>query len=184
MLEWAIKKAAMLAFGFLFLTVLLTPLKNFTLNLLQEKTALTLEKNNLIAETDNGAAKQQVLDAYKSRICEEISNALGKISLKCGSISVTVDEDQDSERFGYVEQVYCEISAIEGAEGEQKESIEKVRVPEIVIDLHGIRVEKSDTEADAGETRKNEYTQKAAQAISELTGAEESRINVKWGGTT
>lgn len=172
-----IKKAAMLAFSFLFLTVLLLPLKNFTMDVIQQRTALRIEKNTLLSQTDGNTAEKQVMDQYKQRICEEITSALGKISLECTELSVTVDEKIDSAQFGYIQSVSCEIFQ---AQIENKDSIDKVKIPEIVIDLNGVRIGESKAEKEEQEKLQNEYQKKASAAISELTGADESRIYVKW----
>lgn len=176
-----IKKAAMLAFSFLFLTVLLLPLKNFTYEILGKRAELTLEKNLLLAETGENTAEKQVMERYKERIAEEIKAALSKSKLDCSNLIVVVDENGDSETFGYVTSVRCDILPVKE---EKKNTIEKVTVPEIVIDLHGIRVETKTEETEPDEAEKRSYEQKAAAVIAELTGAEKSHITVKWSDET
>lgn len=176
-----IKKAAMLAFSFLFLTVLLLPLKNFTYEILGKRAELTLEKNLLLAETGENTAEKQVMERYKERIAEEIKAALSKSKLDCSNLIVVVDENGDSETFGYVTSVRCDILPVKE---EKKNTIEKVTVPEIVIDLHGIRVETKTEETGPEEAEKRSYEQKAAAVIAELTGAEKSHITVKWSDET
>ena len=66
-----IKKAAMLAFGFLFLTTLLLPLKSFTSELLEGKSALALEKNTLLAQAEDSGMEKQIMEQYKERLGEE-----------------------------------------------------------------------------------------------------------------
>ena len=167
-----IKKAAMLALSFLFLTTLLLPLKNFTSELLEGKAAVNLE--------DSGMEKQ-IMEQYKERLSEEIASALEQQSIFCSNLSITVDEDIESETFGYVLSVSCSIS---GAEESAQNTIEKIRVPEIVIDLNGIRVEDANENASEQDAAQREMERRAAAVIAELTGAEESHINVKWSDAT
>lgn len=176
-----IKKAAMLAFSFLFLTVLLLPLKNFTSGLILEKTSLQIEKNTLLSQTEDSLAEKQVIERYKERIGEEIVSTLGKMSIACSDVTIAVDEDLNSETFGYVLSVACRISRPEEA---SKNAIGKVKVPEIVIDLNGVRLEDGTENQEEQEAARKEFIKKAAAAIAELTGAEEDRINVKWSEET
>ena len=167
-----IKKAAMLALAFLFLTILLLPLKDFTSNILSEKAALNIEEN---------AVQKQVMERYKERIGEEIRSSLGKMSIACSDITINVDEDPNSETFGYVLSIACSISHREEI---SKNTIEKVKVPEIVIDRNGVRLE-SETEGNSEqEAVRKEYEKKAAATIAELTGTAEEHINVKWSEKT
>ncbi len=176
-----IKKAAMLALGFLFLTVLLLPLKNFTSNIILEKAALNIEKNMLLSQTGENTAQERVMERYKERIGEEIVSTLGKMSLECSSVIVSVDEDSASETFGYVLSVSCSVSR---AEESSKNTIDKVKVPEIVIDLNGVRLQDGNDTPSEQEAQRKESMKQAAAAIAELTGAAEDRINVKWSEKT
>lgn len=173
----SIRNAAMLAFGFLFLTVLLPPLGNMAENFISEKTALELEKSALTAQITEDSVMRDIMARYKERIAEEIVSVLGKMSISCKNVSVSVDESQDSETFGYVLAVSCEIYA---SSDDRKGTVDKVTVPEISIDLGGIHVE-NDADKDA---EKNEYIQKmtksAVSTISEMTGAAAENIHVKW----
>ena len=176
-----IKKAAMLAFGFLFLTTLLLPLKSFTSELLEGKAALALEKNTLLAQAEDSGMEKQIMEQYKERLGEEIASTLEQQSIFCSNLSITVDEDIESETFGYVLSVSCSIS---GAGESAQNTIEKIRVPEIVIDLNGIRVEDANENASEQDAAQKEMERQAAAVIAELTGAEESHINVKWSDAT
>ena len=176
-----IKKAAMLALAFLFLTILLLPLKDFTSNILSEKAALNIEKNTLLLQTEENAVQKQVMERYKERIGEEIRSSLGKMSIACSDITINVDEDPNSETFGYVLSIACSISHREEI---SKNTIEKVKVPEIVIDRNGVRLE-SETEGNSEqEAVRKEYEKKAAATIAGLTGTAEEHINVKWSEKT
>ena len=172
-----IKKAAMLALAFLFLTILLLPLKDFTSNILSEKAALNIEKNTLLLQTEENAVQKQVMERYKERIGEEIRSSLGKMSIACSDITI----NPNSETFGYVLSIACSISHREEI---SKNTIEKVKVPEIVIDRNGVRLE-SETEGNSEqEAVRKEYEKKAAATIAELTGTAEEHINVKWSEKT
>ena len=176
-----IKKAAMLAFGFLFLTILLLPLKDFTSSILSEKAALNIEKNTLLSQTEENAVQKQVMERYKERIGEEIISSLEKMSIACSDITINVDEDPASDTFGYVLSIACRISHQEEI---SKNTIEKVKVPEIVIDLDGIRLESETEDNTEQEAVRKEYEKKAAATIAALTGTEEECINVKWSEET
>lgn len=172
-----IKNTAMLAFGFIFLTVLLPPLGNIAESFISERYALELEKNALTAQMAEGSVMGDIMAEYKKRISDEIVSALGKMSVSCKNVSVSVDESQNSETFGYVLAVSCEIYA---SSDEKKGSVDKVKVPEIIIDLDGIRIE-DDTDKDA---QQNEHIQSVTQSviktISDITGANAENIHVKW----
>ena len=75
-------------------------------------------------------------------------------------------------------------ATLSGAGESAQNTIEKIRVPEIVIDLNGIRVEDANENASEQDAAQKEMERQAAAVIAELTGAEESHINVKWSDAT
>ncbi len=174
-----LKNAAMLALGFLFLTVLMPPVRSLAEDLMSEKLILEAERDALAHVADEEDITSEIMKSYKERIAGEITASLAKISVSCENVSVTVDELADSETFGYVLAVSCDIYAEEEQSGG---STDRVTVPEIVIDLDGIRVE---NDADAGSDGKEsafirEMTAKAVNAIAAVTGTDTENIHVKW----
>lgn len=176
-----VKNAAMLAMGFLFLTILLPPLGNLAESFINERAVLEAEKNMLASQIDDDKALGDIMKNYKERISDEITSALNSLQVSCSNISINVDESPDSETFGYVLAVNCEIYAAQ-PEQSSGQGIDKVTVPEIIIDFSGIHIESDSNE----ENEKNEYiesvTRKAADTIASVTGADKNNIHVKWSG--
>ena len=137
-----IRNASMVALSFLFLTLLMLPLKSFTSELINGKFILETEKNELIYKAEEVYIEHQVMEHYTNRISEEIIKAMKNNNYGCKEIIVTVDENIESENFGSVLNVVCNMVTAE--KSEEKNSVGKVNIPNIVIDRHGIKIEKGE----------------------------------------
>lgn len=170
-----IRNASMVALSFLFLTLLMLPLKSFTSELINGKFILETEKNELIYKAEEVYIEHQVMEHYTNRISEEIIKAMKNNNYGCKEIIVTVDENIESENFGSVLNVVCNMVTVE--KSEEKNSVGKVNIPNIVIDRHGIKIEKGET---VSEKDMSEEEKKVKDIISQLTGADHSRIIIRW----
>lgn len=170
-----IRNASMVALSFLFLTLLMLPLKSFTSELINGKFILETEKNELIYKAEEVYIEHQVMEHYTNRISEEIIKAMKNNNYGCKEIIVTVDENIESENFGSVLNVVCNMVTVE--KSEEKNSVGKVNFPNIVIDRHGIKIEKGET---VSEKDMSEEEKKVKDIISQLTGADHSRIIIRW----
>lgn len=170
-----IRNASMVALSFLFLTLLMLPLKSFTSELINGKFILETEKNELIYKAEEVYIEHQVMEHYTNRISEEIIKAMKNNNYGCKEIIVTVDENIESENFGSVLNVVCNMVTVE--KSEEKNSVGKVNIPNIVIDRHGIKIEKGEM---VSEKDMSEEEKKVKDIISQLTGADHSRIIIRW----
>ena len=171
-----IRNASMLALSFVFLSVLIIPLTDLTTEFISRKIALDSEKNELLNQVQDSNAQQQVMEHYKNRLKEEIIKSLAEKKYVCKEVVITVDENLSSESFGSVLSVVCTVS--EKSEEKKEDSLKKIKVPNIVIDKHGIRIEKK-------ESTENKdmkiYEKDIKDIIFELTGADENRVIIRWG---
>ena len=88
-----IRNASILALSFVFLSILIMPLSDFTTEIISQKIMLETEKSEIVNQAQNNSAEYQVIEHYKSRIKEEIEKALKTKKYICNDIIVTVDEN-------------------------------------------------------------------------------------------
>ena len=169
-----IRNAATVALSFLFLTLMVLPLKDFASELVSGKFVLQTEKNELIYQAEDADLERQVMEHYINRISEEIKKTMKNNNYDCKDVTVTVDENTKSEGFGSVLNVVC--NRVKVAK-EEENSVGKVDVPNIVIDRHGIKIEKGEV---VSEKDMSEEENKIKNIISQLTGADKSRILIRW----
>ena len=170
-----IRNAATVALSFLFLTLMVLPLKDFASELGSGKFVLQTEKNELIYQAEDADLEHQVMEHYTNRISEEIKKTMKNNNYDCKDVTVTVDENTKSESFGSVLNVVCNMVKV--AKAEEENSVWKVDVPNIVIDRHGIKIEKGEV---VSEKDMSEEENKIKNIISQLTGADKSRILIRW----
>ena len=170
-----IRNAATLALSFVFLSILIMPLSDFTTEIISRKIMLETEKNELVNQAQNNSAEQQVMEHYKSRIIEETEKALKDKKYVCKDIIVNVDENMSSESFAQVLSVALSISK----KREEKEDacINKIKVPNIVIDKHGIKIEK---EENMSNKDMKVYENEIKDIVFELTGTDKDKIMIRW----
>lgn len=170
-----IRNASTLALSFVFLSVLIMPLSDFTTEIISQKIMLETEKNEIVNQAQNNSAEYQVMEHYKSRIKEEIEKALKERKYVCKDIIVTVDENMSSESFAQILSVALSLS--EKREEKEDASINKIEVPNIVIDKHGIKIEKKEDESNSD---MKEYENEIKDVIFELTGTDKNKIMIRW----
>ena len=135
-----IQKASLTALSFLFLAIIMLPLKNVTAELMNKKFALENEKNQLISQIESSRAEDEVIKYYIARVSEEVKKSLENKKYECKNIVIAVNEDTSSKDFGKVLNVVCDLKVKEN----KKDTIGKIKVPDIVIDKSGIRIESDD----------------------------------------
>lgn len=171
-----IRNASVLALSFVFLSVLIMPLSDFTTELISRKILLETEKNEIINQTQNNSAEHQVMEHYKNRIKEEIEKALAEKKYVCKDVIVNVDENMSSESFAKVLSVTLNVT--EKSEAKEENSINKIKVPNIVIDKHGIRIEKEEIKSDKD---MEVYENEIKDIVFELTETDKKKIMIRWG---
>lgn len=196
MLEWAVKiscaavlftvisyvlpggklrKASLTTMSFIFLTLIMLPLKDVAADIINRKYILEEEKNSVINQVESGNINSQIIKEYKTRIEDEIIKELEVNNYKCNKVFVSVDENTDSEKFGNVLNVVCDMTV--KREIEKENAVDSIKVPQIVIDKSGIRIE-SDTEKEEVDLSGEET--KIAEIIADVTGVDKSRILIRW----
>ena len=168
-----IQKASLTALSFLFLAIIMLPLKNVTAELINKNFLLEAEKNQLISQIEGNSAEAEVIKYYVERISEEVKKSLSNKKFECVKIDVTVNEDMYSEDFGKVLNVICDLKVKE----DKKDTLDKIKVPDIVIDKGGIRIESDDKTQKPDMTS---YEKEIKEIINELTGVDINRITIRW----
>ena len=168
-----IQKASLTALSFLFLAIIMLPLKNVTAELINKKFLLEAEKNQLISQIEGNSAEAEVIKYYVERISEEVKKSLSNKKFECVKIDVTVNEDMSSENFGKVLNVICDLKVKEN----KKDTLDKIKVPDIVIDKGGIRIESDDKTQKPDMTS---YEKEIKEIVNELTGVDINRITIRW----
>ena len=168
-----IQKASLTALSFLFLAIIMLPLKNVTAELINKKFLLEAEKNQLISQIEGNSAEAEVIKYYVERISEEVKKSLSNKKFECVKIDVTVNEDMSSEDFGKVLNVICDLKV----KDDKKDTLDKIKVPDIVIDKGGIRIESDDKTQKPDMTS---YEKEIKEIINELTGVDINRITIRW----
>lgn len=196
MLEWAVKlscaavlftvisyvlpggklrKASLTTMSFIFLTLIMLPLKDVAADIINRKYILEEEKNSVINQVESGNINSQIIKEYKTRIEDEIIKELEVNNYMCNKVFVSVDENTESEKFGNVLNVVCDMTV--KRENEKENAVDSIKVPQIVIDKSGIRIE-SDTEKNEVDLSGEEA--KIAEIIAVVTGVDKSRILIRW----
>lgn len=168
-----IKNVAIVSMSFLFLTIIMHPLKDFATELFTNKIAIEAEMHQMINQAQGDSAEHQVMEYYKEKIAQQTIEALKVKNYNCNNMIITVDENIDSSSFGMVLNVVCSVAPV----AEKENSVGAVRVPEIVIDKSGISI--TEKEPENGDKNINEVEVK--EIISQATGAEYDRIIIRWG---
>ena len=174
-----IQKASLTALSFLFLAIIMLPLKYIHLliqkmkKLINKKFLLEAEKNQLISQIEGNSAEAEVIKYYVERISEEVKKSLSNKKFECVKIDVTVNEDMSSEDFGKVLNVICDLKVKE----DKKDTLDKIKVPDIVIDKGGIRIESDDKTQKPDMTS---YEKEIKEIVNELTGVDINRITIRW----
>ena len=151
------------------------PLKDVAADIINRKYILEEEKNSVINQVESGNINNQIIEEYKKRIADEIIRELEVNNYNCIKAFVSVDENTDSEKFGNVLNVVCDMTV--KRENKKENSVDSIKVPQIVIDKSGIRIE-NDTEKEEVDLSDEETI--IAEIVANVTGVDKSRILIRW----
>ena len=169
-----IQKAALTALSFLFLGIIMFPLKNVTADIINKKFVLETEKNQIISQIKNEGVEAEIIKYYVERISNEVKTSLSNNKYECENIVIIVNEDISSDDFGKVLNVVCDLKI---KEDNEKNTIDKIKVPDIVIDKGGIKIEYDDK---AQKPDMTIHETQVKKLINELTGVDTNRITIRW----
>ena len=162
--EGSVKRGALTAFGFIFITIIISPVTDFFSQGLPLD-SLMVESITETENTGEGYVKEVVED-FESRIEEQCLIMLKENNIE-GEITVEVNEDSESESFCEVMLVKCSFYKNK-AENEKSFNIEK-----IVIDFDGVSVETEDSFSD------NSEKEKVRKLISDYLSIEKEKVYVE-----
>ncbi len=172
-----IKSAALVAMGFMFVTIILPPIRLAKNELLNKKYFIEAERNILVSQVkqDDYSTYDEIINAYKKRLETEIKGKLSEKGYALRDINITVNCDEKNEEFGKVINVVVAVSA---NAKEENRNINRVEIPEIVIDRNGISIDvenESDNEKDMKEDEKI-----VKEIINNFTGVSDKYIKIRW----
>ena len=173
-----IRAAALISLGFLFLTMIIFPLKDIISELGNKRASIEMQKNILLSqiEKDDYEGYREVIKVYKERLKTEINMNITDKSYYLKEININVNEDFSSSSFGSVENVVAVASAKKQENSQNK--IDAVVVPDIVIDRNGISIKKENFAENSENMTK--YEKEIIKIINKITGVEESHILIRW----
>ncbi|MBE7055928.1 MAG: hypothetical protein E7388_00605 [Ruminococcaceae bacterium] len=161
--ENGVKRACLTAFGFIFLTVIVTPFFSGT-NGFFSKDLLIMES---IAETDSSDSDyiSRVCDEYKNRLEDECEAMLSQKDY-ISDVTVGIYENPDKENFGEILFVKCKVFK----EGQTKED-NKTHIDKIVISFSGVSVDPKE--------EKNDNYKDVKRFIADFLGVEKEKVYVE-----
>lgn len=173
-----IRVAALISLGFLFLTMIIFPLKDIISELGNKRASIETQKNILLSqiEKDDYEGYREVIKVYKERLKTEINMNITDKSYYLKDININVNEDFSSSSFGSVENVVA-VASVQKQENSQNK-IDAVVVPDIVIDRNGISIKKENFAENSENMTK--YEKEIIKIINKITGVEESHILIRW----
>lgn len=173
-----IRAAALISLGFLFLTMIIFPLKDIISELGNKRASIETQKNILLSqiEKDDYEGYREVIKVYKERLKTEINMNITDKAYYLKEININVNEDFSSSSFGSVENVVA-VASVQKQENSQNK-IDAVVVPDIVIDRNGISIKKENFAENSENMTK--YEKEIIKIINKITGVEESHILIRW----
>lgn len=173
-----IRATALISLGFLFLTMIIFPLKDIISELGNKRASIETQKNILLSqiEKDDYEGYREVIKVYKERLKTEINMNITDKSYYLKEININVNEDFSSSSFGSVENVVA-VASVQKQENSQNK-IDAVVVPDIVIDRNGISIKKENFAENSENMTK--YEKEIIKIINKITGVEESHILIRW----
>lgn len=168
--ENGVKRAALTAFGFVFLGVVVSPVIN-AINGGFSPDVLMMES---ITETKNIGGDDYIANVakeYKSRLEQECENALSELEGYTPEVTVGINEETNEGNFGDILWVKCLL--IRGHETEKSE--EKNYIDKIIIDFNGI---KTDEKEDSKDESMKVY---AEEKLSDFLGIKKEAVYVEFG---
>lgn len=173
-----IRATALISLGFLFLTMIIFPLKDIISELGNKRASIETQKNILLSqiEKDDYEGYREVIKVYKERLKTEINMNITDKSYYLKDVNINVNEDFSSSSFGSVENVVA-VASVQKQENSQNK-IDAVVVPDIVIDRNGISIKKENFAENSENMTK--YEKEIIKIINKITGVEESHILIRW----
>ena len=173
-----IRATALISLGFLFLTMIIFPLKDIISELGNKRASIEMQKNILLSqiEKDDYEGYREVIKVYKERLKTEINMNITDKSYYLKDVNINVNEDFSSSSFGSVENVVA-VASVQKQENSQNK-IDAVVVPDIVIDRNGISIKKENFAENSENMTK--YEKEIIKIINKITGVEESQILIRW----
>ena len=165
--DGAIKKAALTAFGFVFLTISVSPI----ISIINKGLSLDVLMLESITETGNESNDNyisEVIKNYKDSIVKECVNILKENSVNA-EIIIEVNEDYNSEDFCSITWVKCIYYP------EEEKELQHKNIEKIVIDFDGISLNEPETKDTSSEKNK------IVKVISGFLGIEKERVYVELG---
>lgn len=168
--ENGVKKAALTAFGFVFLAIIVSPVTDainggFSLDVLMMES---------IAETENEEGEDYISSVareYKARL-EQECEAMLETENFTPEITVAIDEDTEQGSFGSIIWVKCLLTK-DLSTGES--NIKKHYIEKIVIDFDGISTDDSD------DTENDTVKEYVEETLSDFLGIKKEAVYVQFG---
>lgn len=184
-----IKKTCKVAFGFVFLAVIISPLTDladgFFKNINNNKIQVNLAYSELLAGVKDAEEynmyTDEVMNQYVNRLEKEVNDALMGIEVVSDTV-IVVNRDIESDSFGFVASVSCNVR-LEDGKKEKKSIVKPIdKIDKIVIGTDGIKVKKHKDEE--GEKKiseeKKEKEKEIRYVVSLLLGVDEKNISIDW----
>ncbi|HHT92679.1 MAG TPA: stage III sporulation protein AF [Clostridia bacterium] len=184
-----IKKTCKVAFGFVFLAVIISPLTDladgFFKNINNNKIQVNLAYSELLAGVKDAEEynmyTDEVMNQYVNRLEKEVNDALMGIGVVSDTV-IVVNRDIESDSFGFVASVSCNVR-LEDGKKEKKSIVKPIdKIDKIVIGTDGIKVKKHKDEE--GEKKiseeKKEKEKEIRYVVSLLLGVDEKNISIDW----
>lgn len=184
-----IKKTCKVAFGFVFLAVIISPLTDladgFFKNINNNKIQVNLAYSELLAGVKDAEEynmyTDEVMNQYVNRLEKEVKDALMGIGVVSDTV-IVVNRDIESDSFGFVASVSCNVR-LEDGKKEKKSIVKPIdKIDKIVIGTDGIKVKKHKDEE--GEKKiseeKKEKEKEIRYVVSLLLGVDEKNISIDW----
>ncbi|MDR0288405.1 MAG: stage III sporulation protein AF [Clostridiales bacterium] len=187
--EGGTKRTALLAFGVIFISVVVTPVFNMVKNGFftdfVSQMQIKLDRDDLNSDIKNGdeAYIGEVLDKYKDKLSEASLTALKDVNgIHDPEVSFDIVEDPESEDFGKVLFSNCKIYLSE--EKTQDSVIQPVDIiDKIEITLSGVKSHNpaEEEKQDALNERQTEAVDAVKKRLAATLGIPEDSINVEIG---
>lgn len=187
--EGNVKKAVSVGFGFVFLVVILSPLtdiiKSIVSDVSSSKIYTNLAYSDLISSLGDieeyDAYTESVLDEYVRRLQNEVDSAVGLTGFECKSV-VVVNRDIESDEFGRVLSVQCNVSKKENNSKKKKNGIVKPidRIEKIVIGTDGIEVLKPGEDEEELNEENKEAELSIKKTVSFMLDVDTGDVLIEW----
>lgn len=166
-----IKKTALVLFGFVFVSVLVQPVANFSENDIFEEARLIFS-GKYKAEAIQGEGGKMVVTEYTTQIENLVTERINiDSSLYCSHCKVYVNGDIESPDFGRIETIYCYVSEKETDDSLIKDDDDSI--DRIVIDINGIHSGKEDEEM-----QDEAYKERACAVVAEYLQIDREKIHI------